>query len=147
MQLDRVMNKLEHWEHMREVTIHKKLNDQISMEAVLLKKEKKLEKVMKNHDENIKDCLDRIAIKHQKWQVKINSHQSSNKHDELQSFKKGAEHTKAIKDYLDEKRKKDLLASNDTLRSSPSLRMDSPISPKHQALGKVWKVGQRTDRQ
>lgn len=139
------MNKLEHWEHMREVTMQKKLNDQMSKEAVLVKKEKKLEKVMKNHDENIKDCLEKIALKHQKWQVKISSHQSSNKQEELQSFKKGAEHTKAIKEYLDEKRKRDLLVGNDTMRSSPSLRMGSPISPKHQASGKVWRVG--TDRQ
>ena len=136
------MNKLEHWENMREKTLQKKLNDQISKEAILQKKEKKLEKVMKNHDENIKECLERIAIKHQKWQTKIQQHLTSNKQEENQSYKKGAEHTKAIKEYLD-KRKKDI---NDTVLSSPTLRQDSPISPKHQSSGKVWKVGLRSDR-
>lgn len=33
--MERVMNKLEHWEHMREVTQQKKLNDQMSKEALL----------------------------------------------------------------------------------------------------------------
>jgi hypothetical protein len=68
----------------------------VSKEEKLLKKEKRLEKVMKNHEENLKEVKTQIQNKHQKWLTRRETQNIINRQEEIQNFKKGAEHTKAV---------------------------------------------------
>ena len=114
------MGKLNRWEKIKDATFHKKMSDQQEAEAKLHKKELKIEKASKNFEEGIKERVERIQIKKDKWHGKIESHKQAARHDEIESHKKGIEHLKAISAFLDEKRKKNFVQRTGTIRSSPS---------------------------
>lgn len=87
---------------------------------------------MKNHDEEIKERLERLHLKKEKWETKIISHNQQVKQEENFAHKKGAEHTKAIQEFLDQaKKKKESQAPESAVKSATSLRIGSPVSPTH----------------
>lgn len=103
---------------MREVTQAKRLADKQEAELRLKKKEEKIAKAAIRHEEEIKEnILDKIRLKKDKWAQRVELKKTLVKQEENTSYKKGAEHTKAIKNYLEEKRHKDRMF--ETFRSSP----------------------------
>ena len=55
------------------------------------KKQQKIEKVSKNFQEYIKENVERIQTKHDKWRIKIEAYKNQNKHEEMINHKKGAD--------------------------------------------------------
>lgn len=74
-----------------------------------------MEKVAKNVEEGIKERVERIQSKKEKWEGKIQAHKVHVKHVENENHSKGVAQTKAIRAYIEEKRKKDMLERTDTL--------------------------------
>jgi len=87
--MDRVMNKLNRWENIKEATFTKRLSNQGVAEAKLHKKELKIEKASKNFEEGIKERIERIKAKEDKWAGKIEMHKNTVRANENESHKKG----------------------------------------------------------
>lgn len=63
--------KLDHWDHMKEITYQKRANDKITAELGMIKKEQKIEKFLKNHDKSIHDQVEIIQNRRGKWLTRI----------------------------------------------------------------------------
>lgn len=87
--MERVMNKLNRWENIKEATFARRLSNQEVAEAKLHKKELKIEKASKNFEEGIKERLERIKAKEDKWAGKIEMHKTTVREKENESHKKG----------------------------------------------------------
>ncbi len=74
MQMERLMNKLNHWDYMRHQTYQKRADDRYSMEQKVQKKEIKIGKVAKNHEEEIKNRLERLNAHKEKWSIRVDAH-------------------------------------------------------------------------
>jgi len=138
--MDRVINKLNRWENIKEATFTKRLSNQGEAEAKLHKKELKIEKASKNLEENIKERIERIKAKEERWAGKIEMHKHAIRAEENESHKKGQENLRAISKFLDEKRKHTFAQHAETLRSSPLMPVDSsPRSMRTKGMRSTWR--------
>jgi hypothetical protein len=88
------------------------------MEMKLQKKEIKINKFAKNHDEEIKNRLERLNMTKEKWTTRIDTHQNHLKTTENTWFKQGREKQMEILQYLENKRKRDLLKHSESMQTS-----------------------------
>jgi len=72
---------------MRHQTYQKRADDRFTMELKLQKKEEKINKFAKKHDEELKDRVEKIQATKEKWTTRVDTHHNHLKTVENTWFK------------------------------------------------------------
>jgi hypothetical protein len=88
------------------------------MEQKLQKKEVKINKYAKNQEQEIKNRLELLNAHKDKWSLRVDAHHHHLKTAENTWFKQGKEKQLEIMQYLENKRKRDLLKHSESMQTS-----------------------------
>jgi hypothetical protein len=103
------------------------------------KKEEKINKFAKKHDEELKERVEKIQSTKDKWTTRVETHHNHLKTEENSWFKKGKEKQLEILQYLEMKRKRDLLKHSESMQNSTLQKEGTEGSPSPtKNLGATW---------